>query len=211
LAECLVALIGKHHGESEKAQELGLKIVTYMRDRANEFSEQYHHNYSILATPAEGLSGKFTKKDRKQFGVIPGVTDRDYYTNSNHVPVYYKCTALKKAQIEAPYHDLTRGGHIFYVEIDGDATHNPSVIESVVDMMDKYNMGYGSVNHNRNRCLDCGYENADAHLEVCPKCGSHHIDKLQRITGYLVGTTDRWNSGKLAELHDRVTHIGGEK
>ena len=208
LAECLKALIGKHHGESEKAQELGLKIITYMRDRANEFSEQYHHNYSILATPAEGLSGKFTKKDRKQFGIIPGVTDRDYYTNSNHVPVYYKCTALQKAKIEAPYHDLTRGGHIFYVEIDGDATHNPSVIASVVDMMDKYNMGYGSVNHNRNRCLDCGYENADAELEVCPKCGSHHIDKLQRITGYLVGTTDRWNSGKLAELHDRVTHIG---
>lgn len=195
LAECLVALIGHHHGESEEAQELGLKIVTYMRDRANGFSEEYHHNYSILATPAEGLSGKFTKKDRKEFGIIPGVTDRDYYTNSNHVPVYYKCTALKKAQIEAPYHDLTRGGHIFYVEIDGDATHNPSVISSVVDMMDKYNMGYGSVNHNRNRCLDCGYENADANLEVCPKCGSHHIDKLQRITGYLVGTTDRWNSG----------------
>ena len=211
LAECLKALIGKHHGESEEAQELGLKIVTYMRDRANEFSEQYHHNYSVLATPAEGLSGKFTKKDRKEFGVIPGVTDRDYYTNSNHVPVYYKCTALQKAKIEAPYHDLTRGGHIFYVEMDGDATHNPSVIASVVDMMDKYNMGYGSVNHNRNRCLDCGYENADANLEVCPKCGSHHIDKLQRITGYLVGTTDRWNSGKLAELHDRVTHIGGSK
>ena len=211
LAECLKALIGKHHGESEEAQELGLKIVTYMRDRANEFSEQYHHNYSVLATPAEGLSGKFTKKDRKEFGIIPGVTDRDYYTNSNHVPVYYKCTALKKAQVEAPYHDLTRGGHIFYVEIDGDATHNPSVIASVVDMMDKYNMGYGSVNHNRNRCLDCGYENADANLEVCPKCGSHHIDKLQRITGYLVGTTDRWNSGKLAELHDRVTHIRGTK
>ncbi len=210
LAECLVALIGKHHGESEEAQELGLKIVTYMRDRANGYSEKYHHNYSILATPAEGLSGKFTKKDRKQFGVIKGVTDRDYYTNSNHVPVYYKCTALKKAKIEAPYHNLTRGGHIFYVEIDGDATHNPSVISSVVDMMDKYDMGYGSVNHNRNRCLDCGYENADANLEVCPKCGSHHIDKLQRITGYLVGTTDRWNSGKLAELHDRVTHIDGD-
>ena len=211
LAECLVALIGHHHGESEEAQELGLKIVTYMRDRANDFSEEYHHNYSILATPAEGLSGKFTKRDRKEFGIIPGVTDRDYYTNSNHVPVYYKCTALKKAQIEAPYHDLKRGGHIFYVEIDGDATHNPSVISSVVDMMDKYNMGYGSVNHNRNRCLDCGYENADAKLEVCPKCGSHHIDKLQRITGYLVGTTDRWNSGKLAELHDRVTHVATPK
>lgn len=211
LAECLVALIGHHHGESEEAQELGLKIVTYMRDRANGFSEEYHHNYSILATPAEGLSGKFTKKDRKEFGIIPGVTDRDYYTNSNHVPVYYKCSALKKAQVEAPYHDLTRGGHIFYVEIDGDATHNPSVISSVVDMMDKYNMGYGSVNHNRNRCLDCGYENAEANLEVCPKCGSHHIDKLQRITGYLVGTTDRWNSGKLAELHDRVVHIESPK
>ena len=211
LAECLKALIGKHHGENEEAQELGLKIITYMRDRANEFSEQYHHNYSILATPAEGLSGKFTKKDRKEFGVIPGVTDRDYYTNSNHVPVYYKCTALQKAKIEAPYHNLTRGGHIFYVEIDGDATHNPSVIASVVDMMDKYNMGYGSVNHNRNRCLECGYENAEADLEVCPKCGSHHIDKLQRITGYLVGTTDRWNSGKLAELHDRVTHIDTPK
>ena len=211
VAECLKALIGKHHGESEEAQELGLKIITYMRDRANEFSDQYHHNYSILATPAEGLSGKFTKKDRKEFGVIPGVTDRDYYTNSNHVPVYYKCTALQKAKIEAPYHDLTRGGHIFYVEIDGDATHNPSVIASVVDMMDKYNMGYGSVNHNRNRCLDCGYENADTNLTVCPKCGSHHIDKLQRITGYLVGTTDRWNSGKLAELHDRVTHIDTPK
>ena len=211
LAECLKALIGKHHGESEEAQELGLKIITYMRDRANEFSDQYHHNYSILATPAEGLSGKFTKKDRKEFGVIPGVTDRDYYTNSNHVPVYYKCTALQKAKIEAPYHDLTRGGHIFYVEIDGDATHNPSVIANVVDMMDKYNMGYGSVNHNRNRCLDCGYENADTNLTVCPKCGSHHIDKLQRITGYLVGTTDRWNSGKLAELHDRVTHIDTPK
>ena len=207
LAECLVALIGKHHGESEEAQELGLKIVGYMRERANEFCERYHHNYSVLATPAEGLSGKFTKKDRKEFGVIPGVTDRDYYTNSNHVPVYYKCSARHKAEVEAPYHDMTRGGHIFYVEIDGDATHNPQVIMSVVDMMDQLNMGYGSVNHNRNRCMDCGYENADDHLEKCPKCGSTNIDKLQRITGYLVGTTDRWNSGKLAELNDRVTHI----
>ena len=206
LAECLVALTGKHHGESETSQQLGLKIVTYMRDRANQFSEQYQHNYSILATPAEGLSGRFTRRDRKQFGLIPGVTDRTYYTNSNHVPVYYKCSARHKAEVEAPYHDLTRGGHIFYVEMDGDATHNPEAIMRVVDMMDKYNIGYGSVNHNRNRCLDCGYENAEAHLEVCPKCGSSHIDRLQRITGYLVGTTDRWNQAKLAELNDRVTH-----
>ena len=211
LAECLKALVGHHHGESAEAQELGVRIVTYMRDRANDFSEKYQHNYSILATPAEGLSGRFTKIDRKEFGVIEGVTDRDYYTNSNHVPVYYKCSARHKAEVEAPYHDLTRGGHIFYVEIDGDATHNPQVIMSVVDMMDQLNMGYGSVNHNRNRCMDCGYENADAHLEVCPKCGSKNIDKLQRITGYLVGTTDRWNKGKLAELNDRVTHIDSPK
>lgn len=206
LAECLVALVGKHHGESEEAQELGLKIVTYMRDRVNQFSEQYQHNYSVLATPAEGLSGKFTRVDRKDFGILLGITDRDYYTNSNHVPVYYKCSARHKAEIEAPYHDLTRGGHIFYVEIDGDATHNPEAIMRVVDMMDRYNIGYGSVNHNRNRCLDCGYENADPHMEECPKCGSRHIDKLQRITGYLVGTTDRWNQAKLAELNDRVIH-----
>ena len=209
LAECLKALVGKHHGESEEAQELGLKIVEYMRQRANEFSEQYQHNYSILATPAEGLSGKFTKMDRKKFGSIPGVTDRDYYTNSNHVPVYYKCSARHKAEVEAPYHEKTRAGHIFYVEIDGDATHNPKVIMDVVDMMDRLNMGYGSVNHNRNRCMSCGYENADPNMESCPKCGSHHIDRLQRITGYLVGTTDRWNHGKLSELNDRVTHVDG--
>ena len=206
LAECLVALTGHHHGESEEAQKLGLRIVTHMRDRANEFSEKYHHNYSILATPAEGLSGKFTKRDRKEFGILPGITDREYYTNSNHVPVYYKCSALHKAEVEAPYHDLTRGGHIFYVEVDGDATHNPSAIMRVVDMMDRFNMGYGSVNHNRNRCMKCGYENADPNMEVCPKCGSTDIDRLQRITGYLVGTTERWNSAKLAELKDRVTH-----
>ena len=206
LAECLVALIGKHHGESEEAQQLGLRIITYMRDRANEFSEKYQHNYSVLATPAEGLSGRFTKFDRKKYGVLPGITDRDYYTNSNHVPVYYHCSALHKAQIEAPYHDLTRGGHIFYVEIDGDATHNPEVVMNIVDLMDKYNIGYGSVNHTRNRCMDCGYENAEKHMDVCPKCGSKNVDRLQRITGYLVGTTDRWNKAKLSELNDRVVH-----
>ena len=206
LAECLKALLGVHHGESDEAQQLGLRIVDYMRCRCNEFSEKYHHNFSLLATPAEGLSGKFTKIDRKKFGVLEGITDRDYYTNSNHVPVYYKCSARHKAEVEAPYHEMTRAGHIFYVEMDGDATHNPQAIMNVVDMMDHYNMGYGSVNHNRNRCLDCGFENAEANLEVCPQCGSKHLDRLQRITGYLVGTTDRWNSGKLAELKDRVIH-----
>ncbi|MBQ9555351.1 MAG: anaerobic ribonucleoside triphosphate reductase [Muribaculaceae bacterium] len=206
LAECLIALVGHHHGESDKAQQLGVRIVTYMRDRVNEFSERYQHNYSVLATPAEGLSGKFTRRDRKDFGEIPGVTDKIYYTNSNHVPVYYKCSPKHKAEVEAPYHELTRGGHIFYVEIDGDATHNPEAIANVVDLMDKYNMGYCSVNHNRNRCMDCGYEDATEDLHECPECHSHNIDRLQRITGYLVGTTDRWNSGKLAELKDRVVH-----
>ena len=206
LAECLIALTGKHHGEDENAQQLGLKIITYMRDRANEFCEKYQHNYSILATPAEGLSGRFTKKDKKEFGIIEGVTDKEYYTNSNHVPVYYKCNAKHKAEVEAPYHDLTRGGHIFYVEIDGDATHNPESIMQIVDLMDKYNIGYGSINHNRNKCLNCGYENSEKEMKTCPNCGSTNIDKLQRITGYLVGTTDRWNSSKLAELNDRVTH-----
>ncbi|MBO5296676.1 MAG: anaerobic ribonucleoside triphosphate reductase [Candidatus Homeothermus sp.] len=206
LAECLVALTGKHHGEDADSQALGLRIVSHMRSRANEYSEKFQHNFSVLATPAEGLSGKFTKADRKTFGVIPGVTDKVYYTNSNHVPVYYHCSPRHKAEVEAPYHELTRGGHIFYVEIDGDATHNPEAISDIVDLMDKYNIGYGSVNHNRNRCMHCGYEDAQENLEECPKCGSHAIDKLQRITGYLVGTTDRWNSAKLAELNDRIVH-----
>lgn len=206
LAECLVALVGKHHGESEEAQKLGLKIVSHMRSRINEYSEKYSHNFSVLATPAEGLSGKFTARDRKSFGTLPGITDKIYYTNSNHVPVYYHCSPRHKAEIEAPYHELTGGGHIFYVEVDGDATHNPQAIADIVDLMDQYNIGYCSVNHNRNRCMDCGYEDASENLEICPKCGGSDIDKLQRITGYLVGTTERWNSAKLAELNDRVVH-----
>ena len=205
LAECLVALVGKHHGESQEAQRLGLRIVTYMRDRINDFCQRYQHNYSVLATPAEGLSGRFTRADQKTFGRLPGITDREYYTNSNHVPVYYKCSARHKAEVEAPYHDLTRGGHIFYVEIDGDATHNPEAIMNIVDMMDAMNIGYGSVNHTRVRCMDCGYETADTITE-CPHCHSNNLDRLQRITGYLVGTTDRWNRAKLAELNDRVIH-----
>ncbi len=208
LAECLTVLTGKHHGESEEAQKLGLEIIEELRDLVKGFADRYDLNFSVLATPAEGLSGRFTKMDKLQYGTILGVTDREYYTNSNHVPVWYKCTAEHKAKIEAPYHEMTRGGHIFYIELDGDATHNPESIEAVVDLMDKYNMGYGSVNHTRSRCMHCGFENADADLKVCPVCGSEEIDTIQRITGYLVGTTSRWNSGKLSELKDRVTHTG---
>ena len=206
LAECLIALCGKHHGESDEAQELGLRIISHMAEKINGFAETYQHNFTFLATPAEGLSGKFTKRDKKTFGVLPGITDKDYYTNSSHVPVYYHCSPEHKAKIEGPYHKYENAGHIFYVEIDGDATHNPEAIMQIVDLMDKYDIGYGSVNHNRNRCLDCGFENAEKDLKECPHCHGHHIDTLQRITGYLVGTTDRWNSGKLAELKDRVIH-----
>ena len=206
LAECLIALIGKHHGESEEAQELGLRIISHMAEKVNGFAETFQHNFPFLATPAEGLAGKFTKRDRKTFGVLPGITDKDYYTNSSHIPVYYHCTPEHKAKIEGPYHKYENAGHIFYVEVDGDATHNPEAIMRIVDLMDKYDIGYGSVNHNRNRCLDCGYEDATEGLTECPHCHGNHIDTLQRITGYLVGTTNRWNSGKLAELHDRVVH-----
>ena len=208
LAECLTVLTGKHHAESEKSQKLGIEIITQMKEACDKYSDRYDLNYSLLATPAEGLSGRFTKIDRKEYGTILGVTDKDYYTNSNHVPVWYKCTAEEKAKIEAPYHALTAGGHIFYIELDGDATHNPDSVEAVVDLMDKYNMGYGSINHTRSRCLDCGFENSDKDLKVCPICGGENIDTIQRITGYLVGTTSRWNKGKLAELNDRVTHTG---
>ena len=206
LAETLIALIGKHHGESEEAQQLGLRIISHMSERVAGYAETFQHNFTFFATPAEGLAGRFTKMDRKKFGVIPGVTDKDYYTNSSHVPVYFKCTPQHKAAIEGPYHKYENAGHIFYVEIDGDATHNPEAIMAIVDLMDKYDIGYGSVNHNRNRCLDCGYEDATEGLTECPHCHGHNIDTLQRITGYLVGTTNRWNSAKLAELKDRVVH-----
>ena len=206
LAEALIALIGKHHGESEEAQELGLRIAAHMSERINGFAETFQHNFTMLATPAEGLAGKFTKADKKKFGIIKGVTDKDYYTNSSHIPVYFHCTPQHKAEIEGPYHKYENAGHIFYVEIDGDATHNPEAIMSIVDLMVKNDVGYGSVNHNRNLCLDCGYEDATEGLEECPHCHGHNLDTLQRITGYLVGTTNRWNSGKLAELKDRVVH-----
>lgn len=206
LAECLIALTGKHHGESEESQKLGLEIITHMRDRVRMWADELDLNYSVLATPAEGLSGRFTKRDRKDFGEIEHITDKEYYTNSNHVPVWYKCTIKHKAEIEAPYHPLTLAGHIFYVELDGDATHNPEAVKSVVDIIRKNDIGYGSINHLRNRCLDCGYESAEKDIGQCMKCGGTNIDTIERITGYLVGTINSWNDAKKAELRDRVTH-----
>ena len=211
LAECLKALIGVHHGESEEAQELGLKIVGYMRQRMDEASERTGLNFSLIATPAEGLSGRFVKIDKKKFGVIPGITDKEYYTNSFHVPVYYKISAFKKIEIEAPYHNFTNGGHISYVELDGDPTKNLDAFIQVVRCMKENGIGYGAINHPVDRDPICGYTGIIK--DVCPHCGRKEYDdnstgfeRIRRITGYLVGTVDRFNNGKRAEEHDRVKH-----
>ena len=183
LAECLVALTGHHHGESDYAQQLGLKIVREIYDRCKYWADKLDLNVGVIATPAEGLSGKFVPKDREEFGLIPGVTDKDYYTNSNHVPVEYKISYVDKLRIEAPYHQFTLAGHIAYVEIDGNAQKNPQAIMDIVKTMLNYNIGYGSINFARARCLDCGYEDGSDKFETCPNCGSENVDTIERITG----------------------------
>lgn len=210
LAEALVALIGEHHGQSEKAQNLGLDIVTYMRERMDAESQKRGLNFTLLATPAEGLSGRFVKIDRKKYGTIPGVTDRDYYTNSFHVPVYYPISAFKKIEIEAPYHALTNAGHISYIEMDGDPTKNLDAFEKVIRYMKECGIGYGSVNHPVDRDPVCGYNGIID--DECPVChrhegdGNQNFQRIRRITGYLVGTLDKFNDGKRAEEKDRVKH-----
>lgn len=204
LAEALVALIGKHHGESAEAQDLGLEIIGHMREYCDRKKDEDHLNWSLLGTPAEGLSERFVKIDRERFGVIPGVTDRDYYTNSSHVPVYYPIGAFEKIDIEAPYHALENAGHIAYIELDGDPSQNLSALEAVVRHMHDAGVGYGAINHPVDKCRSCGYRGAG--INECPICGSTDIERLRRITGYLVGTLERWNNGKKAEEHDRVKH-----
>lgn len=211
LAECLIALTGFHHGEDKAAQLTGLAIIKYMNGICKRRATAHNLNISVIATPAEGLSGKFVKKDRADYGVIENVTDRDYYTNSNHIPVWYKCTMEHKMQIEAPYHALTPAGHIAYLEVDGDPEKNVKAVEQMVNLMRKYDVGYGSINHARARCTDCGYESGSDLFHTCPKCASSNVDVLERITGYLVGGTNKWNGGKRAELKDRVSHTSGEK
>lgn len=210
LAECLKALIGVHHGESKEAQELGLRIIGRMRARMDEESKKTGLNFSLLATPAEGLSGRFVKIDRKKFGKIEGVTDREYYTNSFHIPVYFPINAFRKIKLEAPYHALTNAGHISYVELDGDPLQNLEAFEQIIRCMKESGIGYGSINHPVDRDPCCGYTGIIG--DVCPKCGrSDHGDntrfeRIRRITGYLVGTVDRFNNGKRAEERDRVKH-----
>ncbi len=210
LAETLKALIGKHHGEDEEARELGLEIVTAMRNRLDEECKRTGLNFSLLATPAEGLSGRFVRMDAEKYGIIEGVTDRDYYTNSFHVPVYYPISAFEKIKIEAPYHALTNAGHISYIELDGDPLENLSAFEKIVRCMKESGIGYGAINHPVDRDPMCGYTGIIG--ETCPKCGRHEnsddvgFDRIRRITGYLVGTLDRFNNAKRSEVNDRVKH-----
>jgi ribonucleoside-triphosphate reductase len=210
LAEALIAITGHHHGEDDEAQKIGLDTIKLMNDVCKKYAESEDLNIGVIATPAEGLSGKFVKKDRADFGVIENVTDRDYYTNSNHIPVWYKCSMEHKLAIEAAYHPLTPAGHIAYLEVDGDPEANVKAVEQMVELMKKHNVGYGSINHAKARCLDCGHESGSDLFKKCPKCESDNVDVLERITGYLVGSTNRWNAGKKAELKDRVSHTSGE-
>ena len=209
LAECLIALTGKHHGEDESSRALGEKIIRHIRNKMDEMSEAHKLNYSLIATPAEGLSGRFTRIDRKLFGEIEGVTDKDYYTNSFHVPVYYKLSAYEKIQIEAPYHELTNAGHISYIELDGNPSSNLDAFETIIRAMKDAGIGYGSINHPLDRDPVCGYNGVIG--DTCPSCGREEGDvpfeRIRRITGYLVGTLDRFNDAKKSEVNDRVKHI----
>jgi len=208
LAETLKALIGEHHGQSERAQNLGLEIVGHMRRRMDEYSEKTGMNFSLLATPAEGLSGRFVKMDREKYGEIDGVTNHEFYTNSFHIPVYYNITAAEKIRLEAPYHELTNAGHITYVELDGDTAQNLEAFERVVRHMKECGIGYGSINHPVDRDPECGYNGIIG--DTCPNCGrtegNHRFERIRRITGYLVGTLDRFNNAKRAEESERVKH-----
>ena len=213
LAEALKALIGAHQGETDEAQTLGLEIIGFMRKLMDEESKKTGFNYTLLATPAEGLSGRFVRIDRAKYGVIEGVTDRDYYTNSFHIPVYFNINAFEKIKREAPYHALTNAGHISYIELDGDPTKNLEAFEQVVRCMKESGIGYGSINHPVDRDPCCGYTGIIDNQ--CPCCGRVEGDgdigfeRIRRITGYLVGTMDKWNDAKTAEEKDRVKHSLG--
>lgn len=210
LAECLKALLGVHHGESAEAQRLGLEIIGFMRKKMDDYTKETGFNYTLIATPAEGLSGRFVRIDRARYGVIEGVTDRDYYTNSFHVPVYYNINAFDKIKLEAPYHALTNAGHITYVELDGDPCKNLDAFEQVVRCMKESGVGYGSINHPVDRDPVCGYtgiiDNECPHCHRTEEDGDQGFERIRRITGYLVGTMDNWNDAKTAEEKDRVKH-----
>ncbi|MDD3585655.1 MAG: anaerobic ribonucleoside triphosphate reductase [Thermoguttaceae bacterium] len=209
LAETLVTLTGKHHGESEEAQKLGLEIVGFMRRLLDEEAQERKLNFSLLATPGESLAGRFIELDKQKFGILPGITDRKYYTNSFHVPVWFPISIVDKIKTEAPYHELCNAGHITYVELDGDTTQNVEAFEKIVQLMKTSGIGYGAINHPIDHDPVCGYNGIIN--DTCPKCGRKEtndkpFERIRRITGYLVGTLDRFNDAKRAEVEDRVTH-----
>lgn len=207
LAEALVVLTGKHHGECEYSFELGLKIIRYMRKKMDEATEEYNLNFTLIATPAEGLSGKFTKQDQQDFGTIKGVTDRKFYTNSFHVPVYFPIKAIDKIKIEGPFHELCNAGHISYIECDGDVSKNLQSLDQIVKAMAAANMGYGSINHPVDHCKKCGYAGIiDIGCPTCDNDDEQYIERIRRITGYLVGDMKKWNSAKYSEEEERVKH-----
>ncbi|CCV63751.1 Ribonucleoside-triphosphate reductase, anaerobic [Alteracholeplasma palmae J233] len=213
LGETLKTLTGKHHGESKESQKLGLEIISFMRKKMDDAAEKYKLNFSLIATPAEGLSGRFVKMDRKRFGSIEGVTNHEFYTNSFHVPVYYPITAYEKIDIEAPYHALTNGGHISYIEVDGDPAKNTLAFETIIRHMKEKGIGYGSINHSVDYDPECKY--VGIINEECPKCGRKEtpdrpFERIRRITGYLVGTLDRFNNAKRKEVEERVKHFRSE-
>jgi ribonucleoside-triphosphate reductase len=203
LAETLASLIGKHHGESADAQRLGLQIIAHMRERVDEFADYYDLNYTFLATPAEGLSGRFLKMDREAFGTIPGVTDKDYYTNSYHVPVDYPISMFDKVSVEGPYHKYCNAGHISYVELAAPPEHNTEAVEALLRHMRECDMGYAGINFPIDFCLSCGQQGVFP--GDCPGCGGQSIHRVRRITGYF-STIDRFNDAKRKELAERKTH-----
>ena len=207
LAECLKALMGVHHGESADAQALGLRIVSHLRERADAKGMETGMNFTVIATPAEGLAGRFVRIDRRMFGNIPGITDREYYTNSFHVPVYFPISAFNKLRLEAPYHALTNGGHISYVEVDGDPMNNLQAFEEIVKAMKEMGIGYGSINHPVDRDPVCGYTGIIG--DVCPRCGRHDgegipLSVLKRLKGYV---NDSRNADEKNEAQDKIPNI----
>ena len=209
LAETLVALYGHHHGEGKEYWDKGYAIIKHMREYTDRISDELKLNFGVLATPAEGYTGKALNQCREKFGIIEGVTDKEYFTNSNHIPVGFDISAEEKIKLEAPFHELCNAGHICYVELDGDLTNNIKAIETIVKTMHDNGIGYGSINHPVDRDPDCGYTGVIN--DECPNChrkeseGSR-FERIRRITGYLVGTLDRWNDAKRAEERDRVKH-----
>jgi ribonucleoside-triphosphate reductase len=204
LAECLVALTGNHHGENAGSQAQGVSIVSYMRRICDEASKKHGLNYSLLATPAEQLSGKFVKMDAEKYGILPGITDKEWYTNSFHVPVECKISALDKIAVEGQYHQHCNAGHISYVELTSAPGHNIEAYEKIIRAMAEADMGYGAVNFPLDICRDCGKQGLH-NEKACPACGSEDISSVRRITGYL-STLDRFNDSKFAEQEHRIKH-----